>query len=101
MALLRVEVPKCARPADIRVEVGWFPSDDIGVPPWAGFDERERDSHGQHRREGSHEKALCFVQCVLGHGSTRMTAVCVSFVFVLSQPGIPNNTFPVRISVFP
>lgn len=35
MALPRVEVPKCARPAEIRVDVGWLPRDEIGVPPCA------------------------------------------------------------------
>ena len=35
MALPRVDVPKCARPAEMRVDVGWLPRDEIGVPPWA------------------------------------------------------------------
>lgn len=35
MALSRVDVPKCALPDDVRVDVGWLPSEEIGVPPWA------------------------------------------------------------------
>lgn len=52
MALLRVEVPKCVRPAEGLVDVGWLPIDEMGVPPCADGHKKTGTVRGDGRTGG-------------------------------------------------